>query len=488
MSEAYRLAGKAERLLGEIEIFGTKIDITGLQKDRKYLLGIYKTLLNNVKELENLRDTIEFRGGVYALPSPSGIGPHRYTYSKWEGVSPSEVSHLMRYARIRSVQISAVKAAVDRLRAAIAAHRIVINHLTEYCTIGCQVCGKIVRGRVAFRAIEADKCPNCGSSNLLLTANESGVFRLELIPHVPLSGNYMTHIVQLPSFGRAAYARIIRDLRERMGRSERSILVTVRVQVRDRVIRRHLRLSGEVEEAEKTVRERFGPQARIESIRYRRTQPALINDRYTRTCIALSYVNMIHEAWSTKQKLVQELSINATPKKALLKLPIYTLVHDLACYFLLKSPRARRRFVGVFPYLQSNPLFNQIEPILTILNDKDTALATRVLGFTGNIIPPRALQLKLIIEKTYEPKIHGLGLVSSRGLAAAVLYLTSNYTLTQASGFFKAYEPDVIKALEKLTQANISEELTEEERSKLAEIETPMTKLALEFIQALGEV
>jgi len=198
-------------------------------------------------------------------------------------------------------------------------------------------------------------------------------------------------------------------------------------------------------------------------------------------------VNLVHEAWFTQQNLVQELAKNIAPEKTLLKLPMYLFVHDLACYFLLKSPRARRKFVGVFPYLQSSPLFSQLEPILTILNDEDAALATRALGFTGNTIPPRALQLKLIIEKKYSPKIRGLGLVSNRGLAAAVLYLTSNYTLTQVARFFKAYEPDVIKALEKLTQANIREELTGEEPSKLAEIETPMSQPALEFIQALGE-
>lgn len=485
MSEAYRLAGKAERFLDNIESLSAKIDIVRLQKDRKYLLGIYKTLLNTVKELEDLRDTIEFRGDIHTLPSPPIIGSQRYAYR--ESTSPLEVSHLMHYAKIRGAQISAVKAAVDRLRAALAAHRIVINQLIEYCAICCQVCGKITRGKAAYRALELDKCPNCGSSNLLLTVNESGVFRLELIPHTPLSGNYMTQIVQLPSLGRTAYTMIIRELRERMGRSERSILVTVRVKVRNRMVRRHLRLSGEVEDSEKIVRERFGPQARIESIRYRHIQLALINDRYTRTCIALAYVNMLYETWRTKQELVQELPKNFAHKKILLNLPTYILVHDIACYFLLKSSRARRKFVGVFPYLQSNPLFSQIEPILTILNDKDVALAARTLGFTGNIIPPRAVQLKLIIEKIYEPKIRGLGLVSSRGLASAVLYLISNYTLTQAAEFFKAYEPDVIKALEKLTQANIREELTEEEQSKLAEIETPMTRQALEFIQALGE-
>jgi hypothetical protein len=487
LSEAYRLAGKAERLLGEIEIFGAKINIARLQKDRKYLLDIHKTLLNNVKELENLRDTIEFRGGVYALPSPMATIPYRDTYSRWEGKSASEVSHLMRYARIRSVQISAVKAAVDRLRAALAAHRIVINQLIEYCAVSCQRCGKIVRGKAAYRVIEADKCPNCRSPNLMLTANEAGVFRLELIPHAPISGDYMKHIAKLPSFGRAAYARISRELRERSGRSGKSIFVTVRVPVRDRVVRRRLRLSGDVEESERIVRERFGPQARIEFIRYRRIQPALINDRYTRICIALSYVNMVYGAWFIQRKLVTELSKKIAPEKTLLKLPMYILVHDLACYFLLKSQRARRKFVGVFPYLQSSPLFSQIEPILNVLNDEDAALAARALGFTGNTIPPRALQLKLIIEKQYAAKMRGLGLVSSRGLAAAVLYLTSNYSLSQATGFFKAYEPDVVKALEKLTQANIREVLTEEERSKLAIIETPMTQPALEFIQALGE-
>lgn len=487
MSEAYRLSGKADRLLSEIDKFSVEFDVDRLQKDRNYLFETYRTLMADVKQLETIRDAIEFRGGIYAPPSPSTVSPYPHRYSRWEEKPSSEVGYLMHYAKIRSGQISAVKAAIDRLRAALAAHRIAINNLVEYCAAVCQICGKVVRGKVACEVIGTKECPSCGSANLLPIINKAGIFRLELIPQLPLSGDYMKRLVQMPSYGRATYTRIIRYLRERVGRSTKFLLVTARVQVGERIVRRHIRLSGEIEEAETVVRERFGPNARIESIRYRRTQPVLINDRYTRICIALAYVNLVYGKWTDRQDLTKKLSEGIDAEKTLLRLPLYVLVYDLTRYFLLRSPRSRRKFVGIFPYLQNAPQFSQIESILSSLDDPAAALASQILGFTGGTIPLRAVQLKFIVESGYEAKIRKLGLVSSRGLAAAVLYLASKYTLTQAADFFSTDISDVTKALEKMAQAGVGEELSKEEKQKLAEVEMPMTHRALKFIQALGE-
>jgi len=487
LSEAYRLAWKADRLLSEIDRFSAEIDVDRLRKNRRYLFETYRTLTADVKQLETLRDSIEFRRGVYAPPSLPPATPYQFRTSRWEEKPPSEISSLMHYAKIRSGRISAVKAAIDRLRAALAAHRIAINNLIEYCALVCQVCGKVVRGKVACKVIGTNECPNCASANLSPVINEAGVFRLELIPQLPLPGDYMKRLVQMPSYGRAAYIRIIGCLRERAGRSTKSLLITIRVQIGERTVRRRISLSGEIEDAEAMVRERFGSNARIESIRYRRTQPVLINDRYTRISIALGYAILAYKTWVDRRDIAKKLSDKIDVEKTLLKLPLYVLGYDLTRYLLLKSPRARRKFVSIFPYFQSNPQFSQIEPILSILNDHEAALASRTIGLTGGLISLRAIQLKLIVESGYEAKIRKLGLVSSGGLAAAMLYLTSKYTLTQAADFFGAEVSDITKALEKMAQADFGKELSKEEKQKLAEVEVPMTQRALKFIQALGE-
>jgi len=489
LAEAYPLAGKAERLLNIIEELGANINLPRLRRDPKYFLEIYRILLKDYDDLDLLRNDIEFRGGVYTpYPTPRMMGTTAVRETPEE--HPSEIGYLMRYAKIRSVQISAIKAIIDRLRAALAAHRIAINHLTEYCAVWCQDCGKFLRGKTALKAISTNRCQNCGSSKILFTPNSAGVFRIELIPYLPLSGDYMRRITQLSSYARATYGRITRYLRESVGRSVKSFSIIVRVRAGDKIFRRRVRFSTEAREAvnyEAVIRERFGPSARIESIRYRRTQPVLLNDRYTRACIALAYVSLTYDVWFSKKSQVRIISRKIDAEKTLLKLPIYVLIHDLARYFLLKSPKSRRRLAGAFPYLESSPQISIIEPVFTILRDEDSAFAAKTLGLTEEAIPLEVIRLKFTIERNYEQKIRSLGLLSSRGMAAALLHLTSKHELSQAAKFFNTTKSEGIKALEKLAQVNISSELPESGRDKLAKIEVPRTTRAKGFVEALKE-
>ncbi|HYB93188.1 MAG TPA: DUF530 family protein [archaeon] len=489
MAEAYPLTGKAERLLNIIEELGANINLPRLLRDSKYLLEIYRILQKDYADLDRLRDDIEFRGGVYApYPSPRTMGTAEVRETP-EG-PPSEIGYLMRYAKIKSVQLSAIKATIDRLRAALAAHRIAINHLTEYCAVLCQDCGKFFRGKPALKAISTNKCPNCGSSKILFTPNNVGIFRIELIPYLPLSGDYMRRITQLPSHARITYGKMTRYLRESVGGRVRSFSIIVRVQVGDKTLRRRISFRAEPRESvnyEAVIRKRFGPSARIESIRYHRTQPVLLNDRYTRACIALAYVSLTYDVWASRKSQVRIVSRKIDAEKTLLKLPIYVLIHDLARYFLLKPPKSRRRLAGAFPYLESSPQASIVESLFAILQDEDSAFAAKMLGLTGETIPLEVIRLKFVIEKNYETKIRDLGLVSSRGIAAALLYLTSKYDLPQASNFFNTTKSEGIKALEKLAQADISSELPESGRDKLANIEAPRTTIAKEFIKALKE-
>jgi len=491
VSEAYPLIGRTEQLLQGIENFTSKISIKKLESDLTYFLNTYRTFYDNLKKLDQLRDEIEFRGGVSIGHRPSPLGSTTFRHPWLGETPPSEVGHLMRYAKIRSLRVSVVKASIDRLRAALAAHRLALNHLIEYCTLLCGKCGKVNRSRAAIQLLKENaKCSNCGFNEFIFAPNDAGIFRLELIPYIPFAGDYMRRIAQLPSFGRATYAKIIRYLRESVGTSVRSASVIVRVQVGNRIVRRRFRFSAEKEgfaECEKIVREHFGPNARIESVHHYRTRSVLLNDRYTRACLGIAYTSLVYDTWITRAKSIGLPEALAT-ETILLKLPLYVLVHDIARYFLLKLPKSRRRFSGIFPHLQVSPPFDQLEPILSILEDREVALTAEMLQLTRSRISPSTIHLKLLIEREFEARLKKLGPISSRGLAAATLYLSSDLNLQNVCNTFNTQLYEVKTTLQRLAELNVEEKLNEEGRKKLALMEAPRTARAQKFIKAIEEL
>lgn len=132
---------------------------------------------------------------------------------------------------------------MDRVKSAIDAHKIAIGHLEEYGIFECSKCSKSykpsnfielmknnpdnklnneVDNKISNKIdneienkvnnelkdiddlgedIITEEC-SCGSNEFSFQINETGVYRLEIIPYLPLSGNYMVLMSEMTSWGR----------------------------------------------------------------------------------------------------------------------------------------------------------------------------------------------------------------------------------------------------------------------------------------------
>ena len=82
---------------------------------------------------------------------------------------------------------AAKKNILDRVKSAIASHKIIIGHLEEYATLSCEGCNGNFTGHELSTFLNGN-C-ECGSSDIKLEKNIQGVYRLEILNKIPISGD-----------------------------------------------------------------------------------------------------------------------------------------------------------------------------------------------------------------------------------------------------------------------------------------------------------
>ncbi|HML05231.1 MAG TPA: DUF530 domain-containing protein [Methanobacterium sp.] len=285
MNESVLIA-RAEKFLDKIKRQRVQVDkIT----DFESFIVIYHYLKENMEELYDFRDIMEIKG--YKAPYRSLIRPSRSTTTELKADEVHDVSRQTQYFRMKA---AAKKNILDRVKSSIASHKIAIGHLEEFATIRCNVCEKQFK-RHEIELVESKKC-TCGATDLILEQNKNGVYRLDIVRYLPLSGEYMLRMSDLPPLGREAFRNIVRTLKHEKRGIVKTLSLVVKVFEDGRWIRKRVNMDAEEDKNyEREIRKEYGPNARIEFLQFHRKKPAIINDRHVQTALSIAYVKSAAE-------------------------------------------------------------------------------------------------------------------------------------------------------------------------------------------------
>lgn len=285
MNESVLIA-RAEKFLEEIKRQRIQVDKI---EDFESFIVIYHYLKDNMEELYDFRDTMEIKG--YKAPYSSLIRPSRSTTAELRADEVHDVSRQTQYFRMKA---AAKKNILDRVKSSIASHKIAIGHLEEFATIKCNICKKQFK-RHEIELVESKEC-TCGATDLILEQNKNGVYRLDIVRYLPLSGEYMLRMSDLPPLGRDAFRNIVRMLKHEKRGIVKTLSLVVKVFEDGRWIRKRVNMDAEDDKNyEREIRKEYGPNARIEFLQFHRKKPAIINDRHVQTALSIAYVKAAAE-------------------------------------------------------------------------------------------------------------------------------------------------------------------------------------------------
>jgi uncharacterized protein len=299
------LIGRAEKFLGRIRQKTVNADnINSLES----FLEIHSYLKDNLQELQDLRETMEIKGYKAPYRSIMKYGPIPSSERMAEDMQ--DVSRHTQHFRMRA---AAKKNILDRVKSSIASHKIAIGNLEEFSTIRCSSCQQKFSGHDLSLAI-SHRC-SCGSPSFELELNPHGVYRLEIIKYLPLSGEYMVKMAELSLLGREAFRKMVKILKQEKRGIVKTLSLVVKVFEDGRWVRKRTNIdaAGQLD-YEKEVRKKYGSNARIEFLQFHRKKPSIINDKHVQTALSLAYVKFAENEAKKFFKPVLERSANNMEK------------------------------------------------------------------------------------------------------------------------------------------------------------------------------
>ena len=275
------LVNKAEKYLKEISNDSISLDDIDNFEDFK---GLYFKLEDRLNFLQDLKDDMDAQG--YTTPFTS---LNRYGTKSVSEVTLDEVGENSRHNQIFRMKANAKKNILDRVKSAIDSHKIAIGHLKQFGYVKCNSCYKKYSIE-EYRRMDS-RC-SCGCKSFSFKINKEATHRLEIIPFLPLSGNYMVLISQFSNYGRESLKKVLNILKQERKGVVKTISLVIRFKDdNNRLVRKNITLDSEyVANYEEEVRKRYGPRVRIEALRFHRTKPAIIDDKHARTALAIAYV------------------------------------------------------------------------------------------------------------------------------------------------------------------------------------------------------
>ena len=277
LMDSNRLITKAEEYLKNIST--EDIDLLKLN-DFDYYKKIYNQLNEQLEVLIDFRESMDTKGYTSPYRSLS-----KYGISTVADISAEEASETHRHNQYFRLKASAKKNILDRVKSAIDAHKIAIGNLEEYGLIRCNNCNKI------YKIYELEDECSCNKTDYSFFINDSGNHRIEIIPFLPLAGDYMVKISELSSWGRESFKKVINMLKQERKGSVKTVSLIIRYKENKKLIRKRVTLdSYYVDSYEEEIRKEYGKNVRIEALQFHRTKPAIINDKNTRTALAIGYV------------------------------------------------------------------------------------------------------------------------------------------------------------------------------------------------------
>ncbi|WP_413826965.1 MULTISPECIES: DUF530 domain-containing protein [unclassified Methanobrevibacter] len=274
------LITNAEKYLNKID--KEKIDIKHINNIEEFKT-VYFRFQERLNTLQDLKEKMDANG--YTAPFRS---LNRYGVSSTSDVGFDEISEINRHNQHFRLKATAKRNILDRVKAAIDSHKIAMGNLESYGQFKCKDCGKSYRP-TNFNNPNI-KC-DCGSENFDFDVDESGVYRLEIIPHLPLSGNYMVLMSELSEWGRDSLKKVLNLLKTKRKTVITNVSPVISVKENNRWITKRVSLDSEfVDSYEEELRRIYGRNFRIERLDFHRSRPTIINDKHTRTALAIAYV------------------------------------------------------------------------------------------------------------------------------------------------------------------------------------------------------
>lgn len=287
------LISKTEKYLNKIQ--NRKINLENISKLEDFK-SVYFKFTDSLNNLQKMKEDMDAKG--YTAPYRS---LNKYGSSTAGDVAFEELSEVNRHGQYFRMKATAKKNILDRVKSAIDAHKIAIGHLEEYGIFECSKCSKSYKpsnfidlGKKNIELKNTDEkteeC-SCGSNEFSFKINETGVYRLEIIPYLPLSGNYMVLMSEMTSWGRESFKKVLNLLKQERKGVVKTVSVVIRFKENDRWIRKRVTIESEhVDNYEEEIRKKYGKDVRIEFLQFHRTKPTIINDKHARSALAIGYV------------------------------------------------------------------------------------------------------------------------------------------------------------------------------------------------------
>jgi Zn-finger domain-containing protein len=485
------LIGRAEKFLAQVQGFDLELD-----NDANSFLEVYCHLKGNLDTLYEFRDNMELKG--YKAPYRSlKYGKVQSTDMKMDDMY--DVSRHTQFFRMRA---AAKKNILDRVKSAIASHKIALGHLEEYAILTCSSCQARYRSHELSKLHQA-KC-ECGSPQFKITLNHGGVYRLEILKFLPLAGDYMVKMSELSSLGREAFRGLVRILKQEKRGIVKTLSLVIKVMDDGRWVRKRVNIDAHDQlNYEKKIRDTYGKNARIEFMQFHRKRPAIINDKHVQTVLALGYVGLsenlgksllpkllkqnlknahnllIHDQsikkaddmaklqkeWDDDKSLQEDLLIQILQEEGLadskglmnpnlkddlqlrdklqkevsLRIPQALILWDMMRYYLATSYDRRSKYSGPFPYLRPSLDINQLKAF----QEFPSRTVNLLRDFQNENIEYIPHMDKIISFKfSMEKKTQGLHIKMDPAMGAAIINLKGQLNIAREAKIFRVQVED----------------------------------------------
>ena len=280
------LVSKTENYLKEIS--NDPIDLEDIDEFENFKILYYK-LHDRLEYLQELKEAMDIKG--FTTPF---MPINKYGIKTVAEVSVDEMSENSRHNQIFRNKANSKKNILDRVKSAIDSHKIAIGNLEQYGYVKCNSCYK--KYSIEEYKLNSEKC-TCKSTSFSFKINNEATHRIEIIPYLPLSGNYMVLMNNFSKYDRDSLKMVLNILKQ----ERRGIVKTISMVIKyfdenNRTARKPITLdSNYLNNYEEEVRKKYGRDARIEAMKFHRSKPAIIDDKHARTSLAIAYVRYSHE-------------------------------------------------------------------------------------------------------------------------------------------------------------------------------------------------
>uniref|UniRef100_UPI00388FFF7B DUF530 family protein n=1 Tax=Methanobrevibacter sp. TaxID=66852 RepID=UPI00388FFF7B len=250
---------KAEKYLKEIAADDISLDNIDEFDNFK---NLYFKLDDRLKTLKELRHDMEIQG--YSSPFAS---LNKYGNKVIGEVALDEVSENSRHNQMFKNKANAKKNILDRVKSAIDSHQIALGHLNQFGYLKCDSCYKTYS---ISEYIQLNERCSCKSESFSFKINRQNTYRIEIIPYLPLSGNYRVLLVELSKYGRNSFKKVINALKQERTGHVKTISTIFRYKdSNNRWMRKRTAFDSEfVDNYEEELRKSYGKNVRIEKLEF----------------------------------------------------------------------------------------------------------------------------------------------------------------------------------------------------------------------------